>query len=402
MGTDLLSAIDDAVVGHRDTMVDIRRTLHRQPELSFAEHATTALVRAQLEGLGFTIQPIPLATGVVADLVGGRPGPTVVVRADIDALPVVEATGLAWSSAVDGVMHACGHDAHTAIVLGVAAALAAVAEELPGRHRLIFQPAEEQCGGGRLLVDAGVVDEPAPVAVLGCHVTTAAPVGVVATRPAVLMAGSLGLRVVFRGAGGHGALQPEQGNVVLAAARLAAALPGVVGTMQADGTACVASPGHIVAGTAPNVVPVEAVVEGTIRTFDAEQQAAARRHLDDLVTTVADDLGVTADVVIDTSTGPVRNDPAVTALALASARRVVGPGAVELPGPVPASDDVSAFLERRPGCYLFVGAARDDGRSGQHHSPTFDLDEGCLVVGARMLASASIMAARGTSPTAEA
>ncbi len=385
-----------AVAARTDEMVDTRRDLHRHPELSFEEHRTTSLIADRLGATGLDVRPCPTPTGAVAVLEGGRPGRTVLLRADIDALPVTEATGLPFASTVDGVMHACGHDAHAAMLLGAAGALAGMAGDLAGRYLFVFQPAEERVSGARAMVDGGLLEEHEPAVAIGCHVASMAPTGLVGSRAGVLMAGSLALRITARGSGGHGALQPRAGNVVLAAARVADRLDGVVTGMSTDGTACVCSPGLFHAGTAPNVVPTEAVVQATLRTFDDGQRSAALAALDALVAETGTEFEVDIEVIRSDVCEAVRNDADVTAAALAAARHVVGDGALVLPGPVAASDDVAVFLERVPGCYLIVGAAKGDGSSGLHHTPTFDIDEGALAIGASVLALAAVdLAASG-------
>ncbi len=384
-----------AVAARTDEMVDTRRDLHRHPELAFEERRTSAQVTGRLQAAGLDIRPCPTPTGAVAVLEGGRPGRTVLLRADIDALPVTEATGLAFASETTGVMHACGHDAHTAMLLGVADALTGLAGDLPGRFAFVFQPAEERVSGAQAMVDGGLLEDIGPAVAIGCHVASMAPAGLVGSRAGVLMAGSLALRITARGSGGHGALQPRAGNVVLAAARVADRLDGVVTGMSTDGTACVCSPGLFHAGTAPNVVPTEAVVQATLRTFDDGQRSAALAALDALVGETAAEFEVDIEVIRSDVCDAVRNDAGVTEAALAAARQVVGDGAIELPGPVAASDDVAVFLERVPGCYLIVGAARPDGRSGLHHTPTFDIDEKALAIGASVLALAAVDLAAG-------
>ncbi len=385
-----------AVGGGNDEMIDIRRVLHARPELSFEEVATTALIRERLRTLGLREEACPTPTGAVFSLEGGRRGGTVLLRADIDGLPVQEATDLSFSSQVDGHMHACGHDAHTAILIGVASALARHAEELPGRYLFVFQPAEENVSGAQAMVDGGLLEGIEPMAVLGCHVASVLPVGLVATRPGLLMAGARGLRVTVEGSGGHGALQPRLGNVVLAVARFADRLDRVVADLGSEGTSCVCSPGMVHAGSAPNVVPTRATLAATLRFFEAEQLAEAERRLDALAAEVSAEFAVEVGIEQHFATGPVRNDAGVTAQVLETARRLLPAGQViEASGPVAASDDVSVLLDRIPGCYLMVGAGMADGSSGLHHSPTFSVDEGALTVGARMLSAAAVGLAGG-------
>jgi len=384
--------------GRTDDMIDIRRVLHARPELSFEEVETTALIRDQLRTLGLHEETCPTPTGAVFSLDGGRQGGTVILRADIDGLPIREASDLSFASHVDNQMHACGHDAHTAMLLGVASVFAERAEDLPGRYLFVFQPAEEKLSGAQAMVDGGLLEGIDPVAVVGCHVVSFLPVGVVRSRPGLFQAGARGLRVTARSAGGHGALQPRQGNVILAVSRFADRLESVVADLGSDGTPCVCSPGMITAGSAPNVVPTRAVLEGTLRFFDQEQLLEASRRIDALAAEVAEAFNVEVDVEEDFfSTGPVRNDAGVTGRVLDVARRVLPGGQVlEAPSPAPVSDDVSVLLDRVPGCFLMVGAGFPDGSSGPHHSPTFSVDEGALTVGARVLSAAAVELASGS------
>jgi amidohydrolase len=383
--------------GCTDEMIDIRRVLHARPELSFEEVETTALIRDRLRTLGLREEACPTPTGAVFSLEGGRPGGTVILRADIDGLPIHEASDLSFASQVDNQMHACGHDAHSAILLGVASVFAARAEDLPGRYLFVFQPAEEKLSGAQAMVDGGLLEGIDPVAVVGCHVHSFSPVGLVVSRPGLLLAGGRGWRVTVRGAGGHGALQPRQGNVVLAVSRFADRLDGVVADLATDGTSCVISPGMVNAGSAPNVIPIRAVLEGSLRIFDQEQLLEAARRLDALAAEVAEEFGVEMDVEETVSTGPVRNDARVTGKVLDVARRVLPGGQVlEMPSPVTVSDDVSVLLDRVPGCFFMVGAGLPDGSSGPHHSPTFSVDEGALTVGARVLSAAAVELANGS------
>lgn len=374
-----------------DQMVDVRRELHALPELSFLETETTALILERLGEVGLDMAPCPTLTGAVCSLDGGRPGRTVLVRGDIDGLPVQEENNLPFASRVEGRMHACGHDAHTSIVLGVASALAAHAEDLPGRYVFVFQPAEETVSGAQAMVDGGVLDEFEPAAAIGCHVASALPVGLVAARGGLHMAGVRGLRVSVRGSGGHGALQPRQGNVVLAIARFADQLDRVVTNLESDGAACVCSPGLVRAGSAPNVVPTEALLLGTLRFFENDQLEEAERRLQYLADEVMAEFGVEVSVEQTYRTDSVRNDPGVTRTVLDVARGVLGAAQVlEAASPSAASDDMSVFLETVPGCYVFVGAALPDGSSGNHHSPAFAIDEGALRSGATTLAAAAV------------
>ncbi len=393
--------VRDQIARNVDRMVDVRRDLHAHPELSFEERRTSQFVRGELAACGATLLPCPTPTGAVAVVDGERPGGTVLLRADIDALPVEEETGLAFSSQAPGCMHACGHDAHTAILLEVAAALAATAEDLPGRFLFVFQPAEERVSGAQAMVDGGLLAGVDPVAVVGLHVVSSAPTGTVLTRPGLSMAGAHGLRISITSTGGHGAMQPRQGNVVLAASTIAVRLHTVVEGMHLDGTDAVCSPGLIAAGTAFNVVPTRAELCATLRWFDRRDLEESMRRLTSLVADVGDDFGVSASLSVEYGTGPVRNDPGVTAAVLAATRQACPDATVtEMDAPVPASDDISVLLDAVPGCYLMVGAAPDDGVVRFHHSPAFTVDERALVIGATALASSAVALAAGERPDA--
>ena len=392
-----LEELDHQVELATATMVATRHDLHRHPELSFAEHRTTDVVRSRLEALGLEARPCPTETGAVAVLEGGRAGATVLLRADIDALPITEGGRDVVTSEADGVMHACGHDAHTAAMLGVAEVLAARRAALPGRYAFVFQPAEEALGGARRMVDGGVLDGLDATAMVGCHVTTIAPVGVVAATPGIVLADARTLEVTARGRGGHGATAGASGNALLAVARLAGELGAAVDGLAHDGTGCAASAGEIHAGTAPNVIPSVATLRGTLRTFTPE-------HVDEALAALArmcDEIGQAFEceltVEVADHAPAVVNDPAITDVVRRAAIHAVGEANVATRPPMTSSDDVSEFLNRVPGCYFFVGAARHDGTSGPHHSPTFAIDDACLGIAARVLAGAAVDLAAGAA-----
>jgi amidohydrolase len=378
-----------------DRMVDVRRDLHRHPELGFAETRTTARIAEVANGLGLGPLPCPTDTGSVWSLAGGRPGATVLLRADIDALPIDETTDVGFASEVDGCMHACGHDAHVAQLLGAAAALSRRAEDLPGRYVFLFQPAEEIVGGATAMLEGGVLDGLDPVAVVGCHVASVIPTGLVGVRRGIVMSDARSLRIDVHGIGGHGAAYTDGADPLAAAARLALRLGDLVEGLELEGTPCACSAGMLRAGTAPNVIPSHATVSGTLRTFTSAHTATALARLDDLVAELASTTGCTFDVTEQGHTPAVVNDPGVTAVVRDAAVGVLGADAVvDLP-PVAPSDDVSEFLARIPGSYFFVGARRADGTSGMHHNPGFAIDEACMPVGAAVLAAAAVAAATG-------
>jgi amidohydrolase len=373
-----------------DEAIDVRRWLHAHPELSFAERATTDAIVDRLHDVGLTTEPVPTDTGTVATLDGGRPGRTVLVRADIDGLPVQEETDVPFASGNEGAMHACGHDAHTAIVLAVARLLTDHAAELPGRYVFVFQPAEELVSGARAMIEGGFLDDRHIDACIGCHVTPLLPLNVLAMRPGIAMSAAHGFRVRLHGAGGHGAQATREGNVVLAMSDLVPKLPGVVTGMSYEGSDCACSAGLVRAGTAPNVVPQHAELQGSLRTYTPQQTADARAALERVCKLTAEDFAVRAEVEIMYDTPPVTNDPDATAIVRAATEEHFGADRVRLIPPVAPSDDMSEFLLRAPGCYFNVGAGDPDRPSGPHHSPTFYLDEGCLEGGAVAIAAGAI------------
>ena len=373
-----------------DEVVDLRRALHARPELAFAEHATSALLAERMGSLGWTALRCPTATGAVAELRGGRPGRSVLIRADIDALPVEEELDVPWRSTVDGLMHACGHDAHAAILCGVAATLAARAEDLPGRYVAVFQPAEEALGGARAMLDGGLLDIAHADAACGIHVAAPLPTGLVATRAGVFYSAGQGFTLEVRGAGGHGALMGRGGNVVLAAAELAARLGEVVEGLDFEEVDCVCSAGAIHAGTAPNVVPRAATVSGTIRTFTQAQATTTVSRLRRLCAEVAGSYDVEVDPRLTASTAAVVNDPGATAAALRAVRSALGEDrAFEMP-PITPSDDMAEILARIPGVYLAVGARPGAREPAQHHAADFSIDEEALRVGVLALATTAM------------
>ena len=385
--TDDLSGLMD---GAEEAMVDIRRDLHQHPELAFDEVRTTSVISQRLRELNWTIEECPTETGAVATLDTGRPGKTVMIRADIDGLPVLEERDLSYRSVNDGTMHACGHDVHTAALLGVADVLSRRREQLNGKFIALFQPAEEALGGARAMIDGGLFTNRHVDYVIGGHVTSLGPVGLVGARPGIIMSEATGFTVKIHGQGGHGAMASEAGNVVLAVSAVAPQLAAVVTGLTYEGTNCACSAGIINAGTADNVVPRTATLRGSLRTFLPEQRTAALARLEALLAEVAAQYSVECSLHLEGHTPAVTNDASVTQRFTASAGKVVDPTYVwEIP-PVSPSDDVSEFLRLIPGCYAMIGGALEDGTSGAHHSGEFAVSDSAVRVMASVLASAAV------------
>ena len=373
-----------------DDMVDMRRALHRKPELAFAEHETTALIRHHMASLGIEEALRTTETGGIFAMEGGRPGRSVVLRGDIDGLPVQEDGARAVHSEVEGVMHACGHDVHVAALLGAATVLAGRREDLPGRYVFLFQPAEEALCGAKAMLEKGALTTMEGSRLVGFHVTSQAPSGFVGLRAGIAMSEANSLRITLSGPGGHGAMPSAQGDVIRATAELVSRLGGVATGLSYEGTDCVCSAGTIKAGTAVNVVPTSSRVTGTLRTFTESQHSEALALLQDLCDRVGEDQGVHVELEVPEHTRAVVNDAEATALVEAEASAMLGPDQILRMPPVAPSDDVSEFLRHLPGCYFFVGGGAADGSSGMHHSPTFSVEDASLRVGAGVMVRSAV------------
>jgi amidohydrolase len=373
-----------------DDMVDKRRALHRRPELAFAEHGTTAMIRDHMASLGIGETLRTTETGGIFALEGGKPGRSVVLRGDIDGLPVQEDEARAVHSEVEGVMHACGHDVHVGSLLGAASLLSARREDLPGRYIFLFQPAEEALCGAQAMLERGALSAMEGARLVGFHVTSQVPSGFVGLRSGIAMSEANSLRITLSGPGGHGAMPSARGDVIRATAELVSRLGEVASGLRYEETDCVCSAGTIHAGTAINVVPTSARVTGTLRTFTEAQHEEALVRLQDLCDEIGDDQGVHVELELPEHTRAVVNDAEATALVEAEASVVIGPDQVFRMPPVSPSDDVSEFLRHLPGCYFFVGGGAADGSSGTHHSPTFLVEDESLRIGASVLVRSAL------------
>ena len=391
-----LGPLDLAALADRgfDVAVDTRRQIHARPELGYQERATTDLIRARLAPLNLVERACPTETGAVFSLDGGLPGRRVLLRADIDALPVEEEVDSPFRSQLEGRMHACGHDAHVAILLAVAEILAGRAESLPGSYVFLFQPAEELLSGARTMIDGGVLEGLGAERAIGLHVSSPLPPGLVAVRAGIAMSRAQMITARLHGSGGHGAQAQAEGNVVLAVGSLAARLPAVVEGMEYEWSSCACSAGAIVAGTAPNVIPRDAVLHGTLRTYTDEQYTEAMTRLRGIADEVAAEFSVAVTLDLPEPVAPVVNDASAVEAFSGAAAEVLGKGnVIEIP-PVPQSDDVSEFLRRIPGVHFFVGARPGSGDAPQHHAPDFAIDEESIRVGTKAMLAGAVALAR--------
>ncbi|MBK8978022.1 MAG: amidohydrolase [Planctomycetes bacterium] len=362
----------------------LRHELHRWPELGFAEHRTQARVRDWLAEHGY--RPRACAgTGLVAELDGGRPGPVVALRADLDALPIDERTPLPYRSEVPGVAHKCGHDGHTAILCAVAARLAALRDRVPGTVRLLFQPAEEGVdgGGARVMVAAGALDGVA--AVYGLHNWPGFPKGDVRVAPGTVMAQEHRLLFAVRGRGGHASEPQRCRDPIAAGARLVTALHTLVAREVGLAGGAVLSIGSFHAGTANNVIPDGAELRGTLRSVDVELGERLAARVREVAAGEAAAAGLQIDAQVERTYPAVVNDAACVTRVAAAAARVVGAGRVGTAGlPLAASEDFAYLAGTVPGCYFLVGAGAPVGATPGCHHPDFDFDDDLLDVGARI------------------
>lgn len=364
-------------------VVRLRRDLHQNPEPGFEEFRTAALVATRLQELGLTVRTGVARTGVVGVLEGAVPGPTLLLRADMDALPVQEETGLPYASQRPGYMHACGHDGHVAILLGVATVLAGRRETLPGRVKFVFQPAEEGPGGAEPMIAEGVLEDPRVDAAVGLHLWASMPVGAAGLRPGPIMAATDTFRIRVLGHGGHAAAPMDAVDPVLAAAYLVVAAQAIVSRSVDPAEAAVVSICRIHGGTAGNIIPEEVELQGTIRSFHPAVREVLRRRMEEICRSVPAAFGATAQLEYDPGYPALVNDPALTAL-VGSVCREVLPSVIE--ESTMGGEDFAYFAQAVPGCFFFLGARNPaKGCDLPHHHPRFDLDEDSLALGVEIL-----------------
>lgn len=359
------------------------QTIHQNPELGRAEHATAQLIRRELEFLRIEVTSAA-DTGVVGTLRGALPGRTVALRADIDALPIQEETGLPYASRVPGVMHACGHDFHTAALLGAAVLLARRREKLSGTVKFFFQPDEEGEGGAQRMIGRGCMAAPAVDAVFACHVDTALPVGTASVRPGPVSAASDPFSITLRGRGSHGAKPHLGDDVIVAGSQLVSALQTIASRRTAPTDPVVVTVGTFHAGIAGNILPQEAVLTGILRTLGEGTRERVRGNLRSVVSHLSAAMGVEAEVEITPSYPACRNDRELTDLFRRSAADVLGAEHIlEQAAPSMGTDDFGYFSQSVPGCYWNIGvgnAAR--GFTAPNHSPKFAADPAALSLAA--------------------
>lgn len=372
-----------------DILADVvrwRRRIHRRPELGFAEHETSALVESELHIAGVDTQRVT-GTGVVAILRGAKPGKTLALRADMDALPVTERTGLEYASEVPGVMHACGHDAHTAMLLGAAVSLAREREQLAGTIKFFFQPAEEGPGGAKPMIDAGVMDAPKVDAVAMLHVWPTLPSGAVGIRRGPMTASCDDFEIRVSGRGGHGGYPHDAIDTIPIAAEIVGALQRIVSREIDPLLPAVVSIGRIEGGYRRNVIADSTTLLGTVRCLDETVRRSMPERIERIVSGIC--AAHRASHAIDFEFGypSVHNDPQLTekVMAIASGAGEVS-SVTELARPTMGAEDFAYFAQAAPGCMIRLGcAAPGDDRPASLHSPEFRLDENAIPTGVALL-----------------
>lgn len=375
----------------RDEMVTRRRDLHMHPELGFEEFRTAGIVADELRQLGLEVQTGVAKTGVVAMLDGAKDGPTVLVRADMDALPVNEENQVEYISTVPGKMHACGHDAHVTIALAVAKLLSQQREKLAGRVKFVFQPGEEGLGGALAMIDEGILENPRPDVTLGLHIWTNLPIGTVGVADGAIMSGSSIFRIVIQGKGGHAAMPYTTIDPVACAGQVINALHMIVGRkMDAMAGAVVLSvTGVRSSSDAYNIIPQNVEIRGTFRTFNAYTSEMLEQHIRSVAQSVCASVGCEADVWVKHLTIPLVNDEEVTKRVRKAFTRVVSDHCLDEDVRTMASEDVAYLMDDIPGMYFFVGAAnKEKGITFGHHHPRFNIDEDALPLAVALMCTA--------------
>lgn len=383
--------LEDSIAQLTPSLLEMRRDFHRHPELGFQEFRTSAKLAEFLQSLGLEVTTGIAETGLVARLKGDKPGKTVLVRADIDALPIHEETGAEYASQTPGVMHACGHDGHAAVAAHVAAAFVKMRDQIEGEVRFAFQPAEEIVSGARPMVEAGVLD--GVDAVVGLHLNSQLPAGMVGVRPGPSMAAADAFTLTVRGKGTHAAMPHMGVDTVVIASHIVLALQTLVSRETDPVNTSVVTIATVTAGEgAHNIIPETAELKGTLRTFDSALRERLVRRIEEMGKGVAGAMGGSAKIAWRQGSPAVVNNAEMTERFRRIAREVVGEENLLETPPVMGGDDMAEFLLRRPGVYFWVGAGDvANGKDKPHHHPGFDLaDERALPLATELLAKTAL------------
>ena len=391
--------IAEAVERIMPQIVEIRHRIHQNPELGNREFETARLIAQHLRELGFEVDTGIAHTGVVGVLRGGRPGPVVAVRADMDALPVTEATDLPFLSVKRtiylgqdvGVMHACGHDVHVAVQLGVASVLASMQDAIPGTVKLIFQPAEEgppegEEGGAELMVREGVLTDPRPEVIFGLHTFARMDVGTLGYTPGPALAAVDHFRIDIKGRQAHGASPHLSVDPVVMASQVIMALQTIRSRNLSPLEPSVVTVGIVRGGTRFNIIPAEVHLEGTVRTYSEEVRDIIERRMREILAGITAAAGGTFELDYDRGTPATINDRALTARMVPTLARIVGAGNVREIEPTMGGEDFAYFANEIPGFYFRLGQVAPGTTSGDHHTPTYRADDSMIPIGIRAMA----------------
>ena len=374
----------DEVEAYSNKVIEIRRMIHRNPELSYHEFETAKLIAEQLENDGIETRRGVGGTGVLGILYGKNRDRTIGLRADMDALPVQEQTGLPFSSKNEGVMHACGHDSHVAMLLGAAHVLAQHREELPNNVKFIFQPAEEDGGeGGALpMIRDGALENPHVDHIFGLHIVGDVPVGIYAIKTGAIMAAPDSFRIDVEGKGGHGSLPDQTIDPIYVGNQLISALYGIRSRYMSQTKPLVISVCSVHSGTKDNIIPDKLLLEGTIRTLDEDLRKEVKSEIGTMIPSLANPFGASAKVSFMENAYPVTyNDPEITKRVIGILSKIDGMKVVEIEA-VMGGEDVSRFLQKAPGTYYFLGTRNDkEGLIYSNHNSKFTSDEDYLKFG---------------------
>jgi amidohydrolase len=414
--TDIDGAVDQCLTAIENKLIGWRRDFHQNPELGNRETRTSEIIAAHLKRLGLKVQTGVAHTGVVGLLEGGRPGPVLGLRADIDALPIAEQLDLPFKSHVRttyngedvGVMHACGHDGHTAILMAVAETLASVRQELPGSVKFIFQPAEEgvptgEEGGAQMMIAAGVLKDPKPDAMLALHIVSRFAAGTLVYFKGPMLASSDIFAITVTGRQTHAAMPWLGSDPIVSAAQIVLGLQ-TIESRQVDVSRqpSVLSVGIVKGGVRHNIIPDMVEMAGTLRTFDEGMRAEIRARIKRTAELIAASSGATADVVVTPQYPVTFSEPNLTERIVPALQRIAGPANVLLGGRMMAADDYAFYGHQVPAAYFVVGGSpkdRDVGTAEPNHSPRFFIDESCLLLGARAMTAAALDLLHGVGRT---
>ena len=392
--TELYTQLKDDAAALMPQLVAWRRDFHQHPEMGFQEVRTAGIVAEHLRDLGLEVSTGIGKTGVVAlvEADDAPPdAPTVMLRFDMDALPIHEATDLPFRSQNPGVMHACGHDGHTAIGMGVAQLLVRHRNSLPGRVKLVFQPAEEALGGALAMINDGVLNDPKPAASFGLHLWSRLPLNQVVVQSGPIWAAADAFVLVVHGKGGHGAAPHETIDATYIASEIVVALQSIVARNLNPTDTGVISVGTFASGTANNVIASEARLTGTVRSFATPVRDLLFRRIEEVARGICQAHGATCTFTPQWGCPATVNSEAGAALMQGVATQIVGPEQVIQIPPMMVGEDMAEFLNRAPGCFVLVGAADPNGpEQSPHHNPTFDFDERMLPTGVALLAGAAV------------